>query len=286
MIRKQTNKVTQWDLALTLLHGLKWMFLLFLLIYTISPVLWTLLSSLKSNQQIFANAFGWPDPIQWSNYENAWQLDSLFSSFRNTFLVAGFSTAANLLFAAMASYAMLNRFRFSNHIYTLLIIGIFIPVNTFIIPYYVLSLWLNLYNTIWMLILTYTSIGLPLSVLILKGYMDTVPKELFEAAHIDGAGYIYVFAKVAFPLSIPGMATIGIFQFIGSWNEFLFATILTQGPAAMTLQVAMRFFLGTFTVDFASFFATVIIILIPMIIVYALMQEQVISGLTSGALKG
>ncbi len=268
------------------LHILKWGFLLFIFVYTLAPVLWTLLSSFKSNQQIFASAFGFPQPFKFSNYVNAFKLDALFSSFRNTILVASISTFINLLISAMASYALLNRFTFSKPLYTFLIIGIFVPVNAFIIPYFVIALWLNMYNTIWFLMLTYTAIGLPLSVLILKGFMDTLPKELFEAANMDGAGYFRTFVKIALPLSIPGMATIGIFQFIGSWNEFLFATILTQGAAAMTLQVSMRYFLGTFTVDFASFFATVIVILFPMIVIYTLMQEQMISGLTSGALKG
>jgi raffinose/stachyose/melibiose transport system permease protein len=161
----------------------------------------------------------------------------------------------------------------------------YIPFNAFLVPYLVIIAGMHLLNTRWALIIIYAAVGLPMAILILKGYMDTIPRELTEAAIVDGCGFNQTFQRIIMPLSVPGLATIGIFQFIFAWNEFLFAMIMTTDKYSRTLQISIRFFMGSFITDYAALFATMVICLIPSIVAYVLFQEQIIAGLTSGALK-
>ncbi|HHW47580.1 MAG TPA: carbohydrate ABC transporter permease [Clostridiaceae bacterium] len=252
---------------------------------TLMPLIWVILSSFKTNQEIFTSTFSLPREWQIQNYINAIRLDGLFEAFRNTIAVSVICTFITTLVASMASYALMQKFKLTKKIYYFLIAGIYVPINAFMVPYFILSIVTKTYNTIWALIMVYSAINLPMAVLILKAYMDTIPKEICESAVVDGCSFSKTFFKIILPLSLPGMSTIGVFQFIMPWNEFLFATILTQDKASRTLQVSIRFFMGTFVVDYASMFATMVVCLVPTIFAYILFQEQVISGLTSGALK-
>lgn len=280
------NRTLSQRVLLIILTIIKWLFLIFLFLFSILPVVWIIISSLKTNMEIFTAAISFPKVLQFQNYKNAFNLEGLWSAFRNTIIVSIASTALCIIISAMAAYALRNKFRMNRKIYTFLVIGMYIPVNAFMIPYLFISVFLNIYDTIWALILTYTAIGLPISILILKGYMDTIPNEICESAQIDGCSYHQNFRKIILPLSVPGMASVGIFQFITAWNEFLFATILTSRESSRTLQVSLRYFMGFFLSDYASAFATMVIALIPAIVIFIFLQERIISGLTSGALKG
>lgn len=268
-----------------LLQVLKLIFLIIILVFALAPMIWVILSSLKTNAEIFTSTFSLPKLIQIRNYRNALGLDGLANAFTNTILVSALSTSLSLLAAAMASYALTYRFRFQKPVYAYLILGMYVPFNAFLVPYLVIIAAARLLNTPWALIIIYAAVGLPMAILILKGYMDTIPRELTEAAIVDGCGFNQTFRRIIVPLSVPGMATIGIFQFIFAWNEFLFAMILTTDKYSRTLQISIRFFMGAFITDYAALFATMVICLIPSIVAYVFFQEQIIMGLTSGALK-
>ena len=265
---------------------LKWFLLIFLALFTLLPLIWIIISSFKTNMEIFTTAIALPKAWQIQNYKNAFGLDGLLEAFRNTIFVSAASTAMCVLITSMAAYALRYKFRYKKQVYFFLIIGMYIPVNAFMIPYFTISAFLKIYNTVWSLMLVYTAVGLPISILILKGYMDTIPNEILESARIDGCSFFKTYKKIMFPLSVPGIATVGVFQFISAWNEFLFATILTSNKGSRTLQVSIRYFMGTFVVDYASAFATMVITLIPTIMIYIFFQERIIAGLTSGAVKG
>lgn len=268
------------------LHFAKWFFLVFLFLVAFAPLAWTVFCSFKTNVEIFSATFSWPAKLRFENYRNAFSLEGLSLSFRNTIAVSVISTFACLAASVMAAYALMHRFRVNNAIYLFLILGMYVPVNAFLVPYFIIALVTFTYNTIWSLILVYTGTGLPLSVLVLKGYIDTIPREISESAIIDGAGFSQIFSRIVLPLSGPGLWSVAIFQFVASWNEFLFAMILTADKWSRTLQVSIRYLSSTFTVDYGSMFATMVVCLVPTVVAYTIFQEQIISGLTSGALKG
>lgn len=269
-----------------LLQIAKWIFLGTVLVWAVMPVVWLIIASFKTNQEIFTSSLSLPAKMQFHNYLNVFKIDGIIRAFTNSMLVSGLSMFLCLLFSAMTGYSLMHKFKIKNKLFSFLIIGMYMPVNAFILPYFVISITTKTYDTIWGLIITYTAIGLPMSILILKGYMDSIPEEISESAVIDGCNFYKRFTSIILPLSIPGMATIGIFQFVSAWNEFLFSMMLTQSATSRTLQLSMRYFLNTYVSDYASMFAVLVVCLLPTIIVYTLMQEQIISGLTSGALKG
>jgi len=284
--RRLQSYTPQQRVSTIILTIFKWVFLIFLFLFSITPIVWIIISSWKTNHEIFSTAISFPKVWKLQNYVNALNLEGLWPAFRNTLFVAILSTGLVIIISAMAAYALRSKFRGNKKIYFFLIIGMYVPVTAFMVPYVVISNFLNIHDTVWALILTYTGISLPISILILKAYMDTIPKEILESARIDGCSYHKIFTKIMLPLAVPGMATVAIFQFIAVWNEFLFASILTAKESARTLQVSIRFFMGAFQVDYASMFATMVITLMPAIVTFILLQERIISGLTSGAIKG
>lgn len=265
---------------------LKWTYLGGLLIVCTVPILWIFISSLKTKEEIFSSPFLIAFSGAVNNYRTALGVNELFTVFKNTILVSIGSTAIVLLVAAMASYALIHSFKRSNLVFTFLILGIYIPTNAFMVPYFKIISTMGIYNTLSGLITVYTSIGMPLSLMIVHNYMRSIPSELFEAAKVDGSSFYRTFATIILPLSIPGMATVATFQVINYWNEFLFATILTQDVSSRTLQVSLRYFKGTFLTDYGAMFAIMTIALIPTILFYIFFQRQIVSGMTAGAVKG
>ncbi len=270
----------------TILALFKWAWLIYLTLFSILPIVWVVISSFKKNHEIFRTAIGLPKIWQLQNYINALNVQGLLSAFRNTIFVAAVSTGLVLLISAMSAYALRSKFKGNKLMYVFLIIGMYVPVTAFIVPYLVIANFLHIQDSVWALIFTYTGISLPISILILKSYMDTIPNEILESAYIDGSSYHNTFIKIMLPLSTPGMASVAIFQLVAVWNEFMFASILTKREIARTLQVSIRFFMGSFQVDYASMFATMVITMIPVILIFILLQNRIISGLTSGAIKG
>lgn len=272
--------------SLIILTILKWVWLIFLFLFSMVPIVWIIISSFKKNHEIFTTAISFPKVWQLHNYVNALNLEGLWPAFRNTIFVAIVSTGLVIIISAMAAFALRSKFRGNKIIYLFLIIGMYVPVTAFMVPYLVISNVLNIYDTVFALIFTYTGISLPISILILKSYMDTIPNEILDSAYIDGSSYHNTFIKIMLPLSMPGMASVAIFQVVAVWNEFLFASILTTSESARTLQVSIRYFMGAFQTDYASMFATMVITMIPVILIFILLQERIISGLTSGAIRG
>jgi len=265
---------------------LKWVLLTFLLLITLMPLVWTLVSSLKTNEEIWSSAFSLPARLSLDNYAKAIRLDGFFQAFGNTILAAVVSTAIVGFIAAMASFALSGQFKGSGILFGILIAGVYIPINAFMLPYFAIARWTGLYDTLAILIIVYTAIGLPLSVLIIRNYMSTIPREIEESALIDGCTYPMRFWTIILPLTAPGIMAASIFNFIAAWNEFFFALLLTVEKQSRTLQVSIRFFSGAFTNDYASIFATLVLSILPTVIAYVLFQNRIISGLTSGALKG
>lgn len=266
---------------------LKWCVLLFFLFYTLVPMLWLALSSLKNNTELMRSPFGLPAKLMFSNYQNAFMVSGLGTLFANSVMIAILATALNVLLASMASYVISRfDFKFKEAIFTAFVVGILVPINSLMVPYFTLISKFGLYDKKLALILTYTAIGIPMSTFIIRGFMNGIPIELEEAAIVSGCNFYQRFLHVIFPLSRTGIVTAATFQFLLCWNEFIYAMLLTSSTGARTIQLGIRYFSNQFTTDYTSMYAAIVISIIPSILGYMLFQEQIISGLTSGAVKG
>lgn len=266
---------------------LKWSILLFFLVFTFVPLGWLVLSSFKTNFEFETKPFALPAVWQFANYVKAIQISGLPRLFFNSILVSSLSTVLNLLVSAMAAF-VLSRLRFplQNAILTTLTAGVLIPIIALMVPYFSIIRALGLYDTLWGLIVTHASINIPISVFLLHGFMRTLPKELEEAAMIDGCSLFQRFSRIVLPLSQLGIVTAGTFVFLYSWNEFLYAMLLTSSVASRTIQLGIRFFTSQFFIDYTAMYAAIVITILPTVVVYILFHDKIVRGLTSGAVKG
>ena len=265
----------------------KWIVLIFFFIFTFLPLIWLLISSFKTNLELQTNAFGLPAICQFQNYVNAVQISSRPRLFLNSVIVSVCSTLLTLAVTSMAAFVFAReKFPLQQPLLNLILAGVLVPIIGLMAPYFRLVNSLGLYDSLVALILTYTGINLPISTFLMHGFMKTIPAELEEAAEIDGASFVQRFTKVVFPLSRVGLVTAGTFVFLFSWNEFIYALLLTSRTASRTLQLGIRFFVSQFFTDYTSMFAAIVLTIIPSIAVYVFLHEKIIKGLTSGALKG
>ena len=265
----------------------KWVLIIFFAVYTLFPLLCLFITSLKTNAEYFDNPFSLPAVPQWQNYVNAFQQANLGRMISNSVIVAVTATVINVLIAAMLSYC-LSRFKFKGRevIFTLFSVGVLVPLNALMVPYFSIFSKMGLVDSLGALIILYAAIGLPISTFIIRGFMASFPAEIEEAAYIDGSGFYGRFFKMILPLTKTGLVTAATFEFITCWNEFVYANLLTSSPVTKTIQIGIRYFTNQFTTDYVSMYAAIIISIAPSIIGYMLFQKQVISGLTSGAVKG
>ena len=277
------------------LHGkelilaiLRWILILFFAAYTLFPLIWLVVSSLKTNFEFLAGSpFALPARPQWVNYTNALTVAGLGRMLFNSVFVGLSATVVNIIVASMGAYCI-SRFRFKGRekIFTLFTAGILVPLNALMVPYFVIITKLGLINTYGGTILLYTAIGIPMSTFLIRGLMDSIPMELEEAAYIDGCGFYARFFHIILPLSRTGIVTAATFEFLTCWNEFVFANLLVSSEKLRTIQVGIRYFTNQFSTDYVSMYAAIVISIVPSIIGYILFQEQIIAGMTSGAVKG
>ena len=253
---------------------------------TIVPLCWIVLGSLKTNRELMRSPFSLPETWEFANYRKAYLVGQLDHLFVNSLFVSSLSVILCLLFASMAAYAVHRGGRLAKSVYTVIVTGIFLPVNSLMVPYFLIASHLDLLNTRWALITTYTAMGFPLALLLVYGFVRAVPGEVLESAHIDGAGFVYTYGRIVLPLIRSGLATVAVFQFMLCWNEFLYALLLTSDHHVRTLQVGISLFKSQFNADFAAMFAAIVMSIAPMVVIFILLQRHVIHGLTQGAVKG
>ena len=272
----------------TLLNIGRWILIIFFAAYTLVPLIWLILASLKTNFEFLTGgAFEFPSVWQFQNYKNALTVAGLGRMMLNSVIVGLSATAVNAIIASMAAYCI-SRFRFrgKENLFLLFTVGILVPLNALMVPYFVIISKLGLYNTYGGMIVLYTAIGIPMSTVIIRGLMDSIPMEIEEAAYIDGCGFLGRFFRIILPLSKTGIVTAATFEFLTCWNEFVFANLIVSSDKLRTIQVGIRYFTNQFSTDYVSMYAAIVISIVPSILGYVLFQEQIISGMTSGAVKG
>ncbi len=263
---------------------------LLVFVYLVFPFYWAVVSSLKDPQELFATPVTyWPRHPRWQNYLDVFTMQPFGRNLLNSAVVAGTTTLLALLVGSFAAYA-LGRFRFlgKRPIYYAILAVTMFPQISVLGGMYVLIKTLGLYNTWWALIFSYMIFTLPFTVWVLTSFVREIPRELEEAAYVDGATPIQVLFRVLLPLMAPGLVTAGLLAFIGAWNEFLFALTFTVDDRARTVPVAIAFFSGAsqYELPWAQIMAASVIVTVPLIVLVLVFQQRIIAGLTAGAVKG
>ena len=257
-------------------------------VVVIVPLLWTVMTSFKTTNEIFASPFALPKQWNFDNYVNAWTTAGIGTYFFNTVIVVGFGLVIVMTLGAMCAY-VLARYQFfgSRVIYYLMLAGLTFPIFLAIVPLFFVLQGIGLLNTLPGLILTYVAFALPFTVFFLYPFFKDLPNEIAEAAEVDGAGEWRKFFQVMLPMAKPGMASVAIFNFIGLWNQFLLPValntdrdnyVLSQGMAAFASQAG-------YAVDFGALFAAVVITVVPVFVVYVIFQRQLQGSVTGGTIK-
>ena len=264
-------------------------YIIMLIVVLIStlPFIWALVSSFKTNMQILGSAFSLPSSLDFSGYKIALQTANIPSRFKNSVIIATISTSASIIIYGMAAYGLARfEFKLRNFIFSLLICTLLIPTNAMIQPVYATINFFGLYDTIWALVLTYTAFRMPLCLFIMRSYFLSFPKEIEESAHIEGAGFMRTFIQIVLPMSKPTVACAAVLSFIDSWNELLYAMLLTSKESNRTLPLAMKFFVSMFSFNLTAMFAAMVLCMLPTIIVYVFLQEQIMESMIAGSVKG
>jgi raffinose/stachyose/melibiose transport system permease protein len=251
------------------------------------PVAYVLIASLKTVPDFFGNPYGLPSDWAWDNYTRAWNEAQLSITFVNSVIVTGSALAISTFLAAMISYGLSRRERWlAMPLYTVFSGGLLVPVQMIILPLFVLLRQIGLFGTLFALILPYAALGLPLGVLILTPLVATMPRELADAARVDGAGEWQIFLRIVLPLLRPGLASVCILNGVWMWNEFFIPLVLSLKVDVQTMPVGIISFVGTYSTEWGLVFASVVMATAPVVIAYLAMSRQFISGLTAGAMKG
>lgn len=251
------------------------------------PLLWLIINSLKTDTEMFIDPWSVIPSFQFDNYATAWVSGKIGTSFFNSVMVSFTSVGVTIVVASMAAFA-LKRFKWklSGFVMGLFLIGIMIPIHSTLIPLFMVFNRIRLLNSYISLVLPYVAFALPTSIFILGGFMASFPKEIEEAAVIDGCSMKGVFWKIIFPLSKSSIATISIFNFVNAWNELMFALIFMSDDKKMTLPVSLTRFKGQYSTRWTIQLAAVVIMVLPSIITYFFLNDRIIKSLTIGAVKG
>ena len=269
------------------INVLIYVFLIILAVIYLLPLVWMLLVSFKTNEEIFRSPFGFPEVIQLGNYIFAWTAGRLGIATLNSAIVCITSLILSMLIGAMASFAIGRmKWKLSGLTMTYFLMGMMIPIHCILIPLFKTFSNLGLYNSLTGLILPYVTMSLPTAIFILTGFFSGMPNELFEAACIDGCSIYKTFWVIALPLAKTGLFVTGLMTFVANWNELLLAMVFISDDAKKTLPVSLSKFVGPYNTNYVQMFAAIMIAILPTIIVYCCFSNQIVDGLTAGAVKG
>ncbi|MDQ3398473.1 MAG: carbohydrate ABC transporter permease [Deinococcota bacterium] len=250
------------------------------------PVFLMIMSSFKTSREIFLDPFALPSAWTFANYIEAWGRGNFSTYFLNSVFVTSVSVLIVLVVGSLAAYP-LGRYAFRGRDWLMLyfLSGLMLPIRLGILPLFFLMRDLGLLNTPWSLIFLYSASGLPFTIFVLSNFFRTLPRELEEAARLDGASEFRIYAQVMLPLIRPALATVAIFNFIPWWNDFFFPLIFIRAERYRTLPLGLFSFFGEHQNNWALLFAGLTITALPLLVLYLFASRQIIKGLTSGALK-
>ncbi|MFD4509801.1 carbohydrate ABC transporter permease [Streptomyces sp. NPDC058464] len=260
-----------------------------LLVIEVAPLLWLLLSSFKTQSE-FVNDPAWSLPKNWGfhNYTEAWTTGHVALYIRNSLLATVPSLALIVLLGVAAGFALeVMVWRGRHQVLLAFLVGIMVPSQMILLPLFRVYFQAGLSGTLWPLILTYTAAGLPLTVFMMATYFRSIPREVFEAATLDGASILTAFWRIAFPMVRNAVFTVGLVQFFFVWNDLLISLTFTTNDDLRTIQVGLLNFTGQYgETAYGPLFAAISINVVGALVLYLLINQRIIKGLTAGAVKG
>ncbi len=264
-----------------------YVFLILLAIIYIVPLLWVLITSLKDDSTLMLSPWAMPAKLEWGNYSFAWTKGHLGTAMLNSLIVCTTTLVVSMLFGSMAAFAIARlRWKLSKLTMYYFLIGMMIPIHTILIPLFVQFSGWKMSNSLIGIIIPYITFSLPITIYIMVGFFEGIPNELFEAACIDGCSVYKMFGTVAIPLAKTGFMVTGLMSFVSNWNELLLAMVFISDEAKKTLPVSLTKFVGPYHTNYCQMFAAIMIAIVPTIIAYVAFANQIVEGLTAGAVKG
>ena len=257
----------------------KYVFMAVFTAIAVGPILWAFLSSFKTYAEINSSALSLPSSFNLDNYKAAFQYAPIAKYFFNSIVIVGSSVLVTVALVAMCAY-IVSRFDFKLKTLVVLFISasLMLPAQAISQPLFMIFQKLGIFDTKLGLVIVYSAMGIPMSFFVMVSYYKTISTALEESAYIDGASFLQTFVHIILPLAL--------LQFINTWNEFYFALMLTSGDTARTVPIALNYYMGTFANNYSALFAAVVMTVLPTILVFIVLQRQVMESLTAGAVKG
>jgi raffinose/stachyose/melibiose transport system permease protein len=281
--RNHRRKTVRRILGFLAFHGT----MLIVCAFVLVPIVLVVLGSFKNVNQFFSNPYGLPESFDFFNYRRAWEQARIQTTMKNSIISTGIGVLVSTFLACLAAYG-LSRFNFPGRIPLRLVFigGLVVPVQLIILPIFIMFRQMHLLGDIWALTILYCALGIPLGVLVLTGFFAALPRDLEDAARMDGASHFQVFWRIMLPLTRPALAAVVILNSVWMWNDFFLGFILISDQDSFTLPRGIVAFRGTYSTEWGLIFASVTISVIPVIVAYLLLSRQFIAGLTAGSVKG
>jgi raffinose/stachyose/melibiose transport system permease protein len=281
MKRKKNNVNNRWSEKIGL-----YVFLIVMSLAFICPMLFTLVSSLKENNEIFSSPFSLPEVFRYGNYIIAWKEANMSRYFFNSLMISMATVIILVIVASMAAYVIARfDFKINKYLSIFFLLGMMVPMHTILVPVAYIVGRLGLKNNLVALVLIYVAFSLSFSIFVLTRFMKGINTSLVEAAIIDGAGYFQVYTKIILPMSVPAISTVSIFNFLGAWNNILFPLLFINDDRLKPISLGLLNFNGERGSEYGPLMAAIVITVLVPLVIYLLFQEKVEGGLAAGAVK-
>ncbi|URN94900.1 MAG: carbohydrate ABC transporter permease [Candidatus Pristimantibacillus lignocellulolyticus] len=269
-------------------YGLLYVVLAGVAVFQIFPLVWLMFFSLKNNQEIFnMSPLALPTNPKWENYAKVWNSGNIDVYFLNSVWITIAATAITILVASLVTFAITRmKWKGSSFVLGLFMVAMMIPVHSTLIPLFNMFSKAHLIDHPLSLIASYVAFNMPITIMILLGFYYTLPKEVEEAAVIDGCSVHKIFFRIVFPMTSSVLATTGIINIIYNWNEFIFVNTFISSDNYKTLTVGIQNFIGQYTTDWGAIGATLMISILPILIAFLFLSDKIVEGIAAGSVKG
>ncbi|MCH1624612.1 carbohydrate ABC transporter permease [Ferdinandcohnia quinoae] len=268
--------------------GLLYLILGLFAIIQIYPLVWLVFFSLKTNQEVFGmSPFALPQDPQWENYTKAWTSGNIGMYFFNSVWITLLSVLLTIILASFVTFAVTRmHWKLSGLVLGLFLVAYMIPLHSTLIPLFNMFNNVNLIDNPASIVLSYTAFNLPLTIMILLGFYKTFPREIEEAAVMDGCSVHRIFFQITLPMTVPVLSTTAIINMIYNWNEFVFVNTFISSDSWKTLTVGINNFVGQYLTDWGAIGATLVISIVPILIAFLFLSDKIVEGMAAGSVKG